>query len=186
MRPPNGGSTDKPAIFGLMKPSRLPGRVCAVLGQMSVYHFYRWGSTAPARTRGSRTPGRRSRTPRSAPRYLVRSGTIHRARAVDRGEMGAIRVRHISQLKLPFHEKQKMSRCFIQAAALCLHKPGLTQPEAACPKCLCGRGAADPIEPPGSPPVHRLLVMSGVSLTLVTDANSPFSFEGFGVIFLSI
>lgn len=58
------------------------------LEAMSVYRFYRWGSTAPARTRGSRTPGRRSRTPRNAPRYLVRSGTIRRARAVNRGGGG--------------------------------------------------------------------------------------------------
>jgi len=57
--------------------------VCAVF-QRSVYRFYRWGSIAPARTRGSRTLGRRSRTPRSAPHYLVRSGTIHRLTAVGR------------------------------------------------------------------------------------------------------
>lgn len=53
--------------------------------EMGVYRFYRWGSIAPARTRGWHTPGRRSRTPRSAPHYLVRSGTTHRGTAVGRG-----------------------------------------------------------------------------------------------------
>lgn len=48
------------------------------------YRFYRWGSTALARRRGWRTLGRRSRTPRSAPRYLVRSGTTRKATAVGR------------------------------------------------------------------------------------------------------
>lgn len=53
--------------------------------EMSVYRFYRWGSIAPARTQGWHTLGRRSRTPHSAPHYLVRSGTIHRGTAVGRG-----------------------------------------------------------------------------------------------------
>lgn len=86
MRPSKGDATDKPAFFALIRD--LPGRLHAFLEVVSVYRFYRWGSTAPARTRGSRTPGRRSRTPRSAPRYLVRSGTIRRARAVNRGGGG--------------------------------------------------------------------------------------------------
>lgn len=52
---------------------------------MHVYHVYRWDSTAPAHKQGWHTLGQRSRTPHSVPRYLVHSGTIHRATAVGRG-----------------------------------------------------------------------------------------------------
>ena len=51
------------------------------------YRFYRWGSTAPARTRGSRTRAQRSPTPHSEPRCLARSGTTRRGKA-GRGGWG--------------------------------------------------------------------------------------------------
>lgn len=103
----------------------------AFLEAVSVYRFYRWGSTAPARTRGSRTPGRRSRTPRNAPRYLVRSGTIRRARAVNRGGGGGgYRLRQGSQLKLRLHashtgvREKAASRCIIQAVSFVSSQTG--------------------------------------------------------------
>lgn len=58
--------------------------VCNICKVASFYRFYRWGSTALARRRGWRTLGRRSQTPRSAPHYLVRSGTTRKATAVGR------------------------------------------------------------------------------------------------------
>lgn len=121
----------------------------------------------------------------------------------QRRDERAIRVRHVSQLKVRLHAfhtgllEKKTSNTLFRTSALCLHKQNLTSCEVAC---KTGPRYKDPVLQRScrlktnqftlSLLIFLLFVISSVSsVTLVTDANlSQFSvqFEQFGVIFFFI